>query len=100
MAISKQEKISIAKWYISEWCFLGEQQTRAKETKDLAVLEEIIKKDQSRFCCERCVHGKTGWCMRHMDSKGYYDCFRFKYGYWRKILIAKGEYKNVLETYY
>lgn len=99
MAITKQEKISIAKWYIHEWCFLGECQTIAKEATNLAVLEDIIKKDKSRHCCERCVHGNTGFCTKHLRSQGYYDCFRFKYGYWRRILIARGKYEDVLKTY-
>lgn len=98
MAITKQEKISIAKWYIQEWCFLGKHQTLAKETMDLSVLENIIKSDESRHCCERCIHGNSGFCERYIRSKGYFGCFRFKYGYWKKILTSRGEYENILKN--
>ena len=79
---------------------LNENQTLAEETTDLAILEDIIKRDPLRHCCDRCVHGDTGWCDRHVNHDRYYECFRFNYAYWRKILIAREKYENILKEFF
>lgn len=85
--MTKKEKVIIAKWYIQNCCYLGEQQTTAKQTTELSVLEDIIKRDKSGFVCDRCIHGTNGFCLRNKkESNEYYKCFRFQYTYWKNIL--------------
>lgn len=98
--MTNKEKVIISKWYIENWCYLGEQQTIARQTTDLSVLENIIKKDKSGFACDRCIHGTNDFCLRNKkEPNEYYKCFRFQYTYWKNILIKRGQWDDILMKY-
>lgn len=93
--MTREEKIKIAKWYIREWCFLGENQTIAKNTNDLEVLENIIKTDKSGFACDRCIHGQTELCNRICGYNNQFLKFHFQYVYWKNIPVKRNEWDKI-----
>lgn len=88
--MNKSDKVKIIKWYISNYCGLGNIQTLKNETDDLHKLEMMVMNDRTYpnyGKCSTCWHQNKDYYSKcigchNSDEKGGYT---FPYGYWKNF---------------
>ena len=99
--MTKNEKIIIAKWYITNKLVgidtITYNKVKNNEIENLKELEDIIKnKGQSGIhLCLRCIHQTNIICNRCDDEDDL--GFRFRYKYYQNRLIKEGLWNDLIK---
>lgn len=90
--MTKEDKVKIIKWYISQYCGFGSIQTQINDTEDINILEIMVMNDRSY-----CHYSKCSTCWYNNDNRNdinnCIECnktqdkgnYTFPYGCWRKF---------------